>query len=150
VSRVRAQVRVPVLASRAEALWYDTARWPTFVDGLAHVDKLEGDWPDAGSRVVWTSTPGGRGRVVERVERYIARSGQVADVEDEQLRGRQEIAFHPDGEECVVVLELDFRLKRRTPVTPVLEALFVRRPVRDALRRTLQRFAVELRADGGS
>ncbi|HSD81316.1 MAG TPA: hypothetical protein VLB47_11660, partial [Solirubrobacteraceae bacterium] len=64
---MRATVDVPVRASAAEALWYDTRRWPAFVDGLKHVASVEGDWPGAGARVVWDSHPGGRGRVVERV-----------------------------------------------------------------------------------
>ena len=28
-------------ASEAEELWYDTSRWPTFVDGFAHVVSTE-------------------------------------------------------------------------------------------------------------
>ena len=55
MGRVRASIVVPGLASEAEALWYDTTRWPTFVDGLHHVARLEGDWPRAGARVLWDS-----------------------------------------------------------------------------------------------
>ena len=43
MGRVRTELQVPALASDAEALWYDTSRWPTFVDGLAHVAKVEGE-----------------------------------------------------------------------------------------------------------
>ena len=48
-------------ASEAEALWYDTNRWPTFVDGFAHVVSSERDWPAAPGILVWQSTPAGRG-----------------------------------------------------------------------------------------
>ena len=146
MSKVRAEVRVTGLASRAEALWYDPTRWPTFIDGLRSVDKVEGDWPRPGARVVWTSVPGGRGRVVEVVEHQEARYGQQVAVEDEAMRGIQTITFRSDDGELVVALELEFQLKRRTPLTPVT-ALFVRRPQRESLQRTLRRFAVELRDD---
>jgi hypothetical protein len=142
--KAKASLSVPVLASRAEALWYDTSRWPTFVDGLAHVEKVDGHWPDVGSRVVWTSQPGGRGRVVERSERHIVRAGQTVAVEDERLRGTQKVSFIPDGDACTVTLELEYELKQRGPLTPLV-ALFTRRPMRDALDRTLRRFRNELR-----
>jgi hypothetical protein len=61
MGRAEAEIDVGALASQAEELWYDTSRWPTFVDGLAHVSKVDGDWPRAG-RVVWDAKPGGRGR----------------------------------------------------------------------------------------
>ena len=70
MGKARASVRLAGFrASEAEALWYDTSRWPTFVDGFAHVVKKEGDWPAAPSTLVWQSTPAGRGRVLERVRR---------------------------------------------------------------------------------
>ena len=148
MSEVRARVRVQGIASQAEALWYDTRRWASFVDGLAHVDKVEGDWPDVGSRVVWSSRPGGRGRVVEVSERHITRMGQTVRVEDERLRGTQRVSFTPDDGHCVVELVLEFELKAVEPsALRPLVAFFTRRPLRDSLQRTLDRFAVELRGD---
>lgn len=146
MGRVRAEVRVPGLASEAEALWYDTRRWPTFVDGLSHVEEVKGDWPDVGSKVIWTSSPGGRGRVVETSTRHIARMGQTVELEDETVVGTQSVRFTPDEGEVVVTLELEYRLKQRSPVAPIVD-VFVRRPQREALERTLRRFAVELRAE---
>ena len=61
MGRVRASIVVPGLASEAEELWYDTTRWPTFVDGLHHVARLEGDWPRAGARGCGTPSPVGVG-----------------------------------------------------------------------------------------
>ncbi len=77
MGRVRVSILVPALASEAEELWYDTTRWATFIDGLHHIARLEGDWPRAGARVLWDSSPGGRGRVQERVTAYAAREGQT-------------------------------------------------------------------------
>src|SRR5215208_4676747 len=91
--RVRTAVTVPGLASEVEALWYDPQRWPAWVDGFGHVVKVEGDWPAPGARAVWDSRPGGRGRVVEQVTAYEARTGQTLEVEDEKLRGTQRVAF---------------------------------------------------------
>jgi hypothetical protein len=147
MGRVRASVVVPGLASVAEALWYDQRRWPAFVDGLKHVARSEGDWPAAGSRVVWDSNPGGRGRVQERVLAYEPRSGQELAVEDEKIRGTQRVAFVPREGGVVVTLELQYELKESKPLMKLVDLLFVRRPQRESLERTLRRFATELRDD---
>ncbi|HEX2084041.1 MAG TPA: SRPBCC family protein [Solirubrobacteraceae bacterium] len=144
----RAQIEVPGPISEAERLWYDTSRWPSFVDGLAHVVKREGDWPDTGARVMWDSGPQGRGRVLETVVAYEVRSGQTVEVEDPRIAGTQSISFTPaENERCRIALELDYRLKQGGPFGGIVDALFVRRAFRDALRRTLSRFARELRSD---
>ena len=145
--RVRVAETVPGLAFEAEELWYDPQRWPAWVDGFGHVVKLEGDWPAAGARSVWESRPGGRGRVVERVRAYEARVGQTLEVEDEQLRGTQRVSFEPGPEGVEVALELDYELKERNVFTPLTDALFIRRALRDSLKRTLLRFARERRGD---
>ena len=142
MGRVTAQVTVNALASVAEELWYDTSRWPTFVDGLAHVAKVEGDWPRAG-RVLWDAKVGGRGRVDERVMAHEARVGQTVSVEDEKILGTQRVAFVPTGDGCRITLTLDYRLKLDAPRRQVID-VFARRPLRDSLTRTLSRFAREL------
>ena len=106
---VRAALKMPGLASEAEALWYDPQRWPAWIDGFGHVVKLEGEWPGRGARAVWDSKPGGRGRVAERVTAYEARAGQTLAVEDEQLTGTQRVTFAPGQDEVEVALELDVR-----------------------------------------
>jgi uncharacterized membrane protein len=142
MGRVKAEVTVAALASAAEELWYDTNRWPTFVDGLAHVAKVEGDWPRAG-RVLWDTKVDGRGRVDERVTTHEARVGQTVSVEDEKITGTQRVAFHPTSGGCRIVLSLDYRLKMDGPASFVIDR-FARRPMRDSLKRTLQRFKREL------
>jgi hypothetical protein len=144
MGRVRAEVEVAALASIAEELWYDTSRWPTFVDGLAHVAKVEGDWPRAG-RVLWDAKVDGRGRVDERVVVHEARVGQTVGVEDEKITGTQRIEFHPTERGCRVLLTLEFRLKMDKPIAPVID-VFARRPMKDSLKRTLARFRRELEA----
>jgi hypothetical protein len=147
VPRVRAAVNVPGLASEAEALWYDPQRWPAWVDGFGHLFKLEGEWPAPGARAVWDSRPGGRGRVVERVTAYEARSGQTLAVEDEKTRGTQKVAFAPGPDGVEVALELEYEIKGANLLTPLTDALFIRRAMRESLQRSLNRFARELRGD---
>jgi hypothetical protein len=143
LGRARARVEVGALASAAEELWYDTKRWPAFVDGLANVAKLEGDWPHDG-RVVWDGKRGGRGRVVERVLSHEPRAGQTVEVEDERMRGTQRIDFEPTDRGCRVTLTLEYEVKQRRPLMPVVDLLFIRRPMTDSLKRTLARFRREL------
>ena len=147
MSRVRASIEVPGRAGDAEALWYDTTRWPAFVDGLHHVARREGDWPREGARLVWESHPGGRGRVEERVVAYSPRDGQTVAIEDEKLRGSQRIAFTPREDGVAVALELTYELKDARPGMAVVDLLFIRRSQRESLARTLRRFRVEVAAE---
>ena len=145
MATARARIDLPTQISAAEALWYDVSRWAAFVDGFGHVAKQEGPWPDVGARVVWDSARDGRGRVAERVVAYEVRTGQTVEVEDPRITGTQRVSFSPRPEGgCRMELELEYRLKERNPLTPVVDALFVRRAFADALRRTLSRFRREL------
>ena len=147
MGRASASVSVPGRAAEAEALWYDRDRWAAWVDGFGHVVELEGEWPQRGARVVWDSPPGGRGRVQERVVAYETRTGQTLEVEDATLTGRQRVAFEPGPDAVEVTLSLEYEIKHRTAFTPIVDRLFVRRAVRDSLRRTLSRFANERKAE---
>jgi hypothetical protein len=147
MGRVTASREVHAPLGAAERLWYDTSRWPAFIDGFDHVVQVEGDWPAAGARVVWDSTPAGRGRVVERVIEHEPGVGQSLEVEDPRLRGTQRIRFERLEDGVEVGLELQYELKQRTVLQTLVDALFIRRALRDSLRRTLTRFSRELRAD---
>jgi uncharacterized membrane protein len=148
MGRVSHSVKIPVLASEAEALWYDLTRWPSIVDGFGHLDKRTGDWPHEGATLSWSSPPGGRGRVRERVVRYEPRAGQESLVEDERMQGRQRLTFEPAGVDDVrVTLELEYELKGDHAFEAIFDALFVRRPMRDSIARTLQRLRREAVTD---
>jgi polyketide cyclase/dehydrase/lipid transport protein len=145
-ARARVETRGPIAA--AEELWYDHRRWPSFVEGFAHLVRVDGDWPRAGAHVTWDSVRAGRGRVVERVVAYEPRIGQTVQVDDPKLRGTQRVAFEAGEEGAIAVsLELDYGLKSPGPLGPVVNLLFVRRALVDSLRRTLLRFARELEAE---
>ena len=141
---VRATIELPALASDAEAVWYDTTRWPMFIDGLGEVVSVEGDWPRPGGTVVWESHRGGRGRVEERSIAYEARRGQESAVEDPEIRGIQRIGFAPKGEGVLVTLELEYEIRRRGVFTALVDILFVRGAQTASLRRTLDRLGHEV------
>jgi hypothetical protein len=148
VGRVKVELELPgVATSDAEELWYDTRRWPTFVDGFGHVHKADEGWPRTpGAVVVWDSRPGGRGRVLERVVMFEARVGQTVEIEDDKIHGRQAVGFRPGTDGCTVSLDLHYAIKQSRGVPAVIDFLFVRRPMRDSLKRTLTRFEREARA----
>jgi uncharacterized membrane protein len=148
-------VAAPIPPAEAMELWNDLERWPSFVDGFSRVVEVSGEWPTAGSTLVWQSTPGGRGRVEERVEAYEAappgpdiamqsNPGRiVTHVSDESLTGRQTVTFSPSPDGVRVELALEYELAAGGVLQPVTDLLFIRRALRDSLRRTLARFATE-------
>jgi hypothetical protein len=143
--RVQASVTVPGRPEEAEALWLDRSRWAAWIEGFASVERLDPGWPEPGSRLRWVSVPRGRGLVEERVLAYEpARSLELA-VEDEQLHGTQRTTFDAGEHEVHVTLELEYRLKSRTPW--IVDRFFVRRALADSLRRTVTRFGHERRAE---
>ena len=148
MSTARATTVVPGRIIEAEELYYDPHRWAAWVDGFGHAVNLEGDWPEAGARLVWDSPPRGRGRVQERVTAYEPRARQTREVEDERLRGVQTVFFEAeDADNVRVTLVLDYELKDRNALTPLADRLFIRRELTDSLRRTLTRFGHERRAE---
>lgn len=145
--RVSASAIVPGSVSDAEGLWYDLDRWASFVDGFSAVLQREPQWPEAGSKLVWRSTPHGRGEVHERVTAYEAGRGQTSDFHDAKLTGSQSVDFAPHGEHTRVTLTMEYRIEEPTALTPLVDLLFVRRAVGDALRRTVARFSRERQGD---
>jgi hypothetical protein len=149
MARVAAARRVVQLTPEAAlALWTDTDRWPTFVEGFARVIERSGDWPAEGARVIWESTPEGRGRVTERVVE--SGPGRFAtQVFEEALSGTQALNAGEDAEGTSLELALEYELSKYGPLSAVADAIFIRRALRDALQRTLHRFAVEADEEAG-
>jgi hypothetical protein len=136
-----------VRVDEAEALWSDLRRWPGFVDGFASVGRLEGEWPLPQARLVWDSRPGGRGRVVEQVEDRELGAWQRVRVEDGQLRGTQVVVFEALEDGVDMTLQLAYELKRPGFGGVLTDVFFIRHALRESLRRTLERFAIELVSD---
>jgi uncharacterized membrane protein len=118
-------------------------RWATFVDGFAHVERLDEGWPEPPAKVVWKSVPTGRGTVTEKVTRTLPGAIHQVVVFEEKLDGTQTITFAPVDEATYVELELDYTVSVGGPLKPVVDALFIRRAQNDALARTLRRFRTE-------
>ena len=150
MAAVRATAQYPSPVHEAERCWYDTARWPLWVDQLDHVVEVDRDWPEVGSRVVWQSGPAGRGRVRERVAEYEALRGQTVAVEDDSITGHQRVTFTPAGDGVSIELALDYELKKRSPVSWLVDLLFIRRLMAGSLRNTLGRFGTALETSRGS
>ncbi|MBN1529364.1 MAG: SRPBCC family protein [Thermoleophilaceae bacterium] len=139
---------VPLEPAAALALWLDTERWPTFVEGFGHVTEADPSWPEPGARIGWESTPGGRGKVTERiVERGAGRV--VSQVFEDALSGTQTVRFLEAPGGAAVEVALEYALARGGPLRELADMVFIRRALRDALRRTLRRFAVEAEDEAG-
>ncbi len=144
---VQAATVVPLAPDRARALWADTGRWAAFVEGFGHVAETSGEWPRRGAQVVWKSTPGGRGRVTEKVVDDSA-ARFATRISEDAMQGEQSATFAPAEEGGTRVdLRIDYELSRGGPLQALSDALFIRRALRDALRRTLRRYAVEAKEE---
>jgi Polyketide cyclase / dehydrase and lipid transport len=133
---------VPLTPPEAIDLWRSVDRWPTFVEGFARPLQVADEWPEKGARVVWESNPEGRGRVTETVtenqpDRF---STQVFE---EALIGTQTFRAVPASDGAEVALSLEYELAKYGPLRGLADAIFIRRALRDALRRTLFRFEIE-------
>lgn len=136
----------PGSVHEAESVWYDTGRWSSWVVGLDRVTNVDPRWPQPGASVTWESGPAGRGRVVERVVEHERLGGQTVEVEDDSIRGRQSVEFAPAEEAVEVTLTLEYEIKKRSPLTPLVDMLFIRRAFRTSLDESLRRFGLELEA----
>ena len=140
---VREAIATPLDPDRAYGLWVDLRRWPTFVDGFKHAERVDESWPEAGAKLVWRSGPDGRGTVTERVTDSQPGRRLVTEVYEERCAGVQTVSFEPDADGSIVELELDYELAKGGPLRGVTDVLFIRRAQADALRRTLRRFGTE-------
>ena len=140
--RASARAALPLTPPEVLRLWSDVARWPTFVEGFARRLELTEAWPEPGGRVVWESTPDGRGRVTEVVEESEADRFST-QVFEKALTGTQTLRALPASDGSEVELSLEYALSRYGPLRGIADALFIRRALRDSLRRTLYRLAIE-------
>jgi hypothetical protein len=148
VRTARAEAEVPLTPEAALALWTDVARWPSFVEGFARVIELDQGWPEEGSRAIWESVPAGRGRVTEKVAD--GAPGQFATlVFEDRLSGRQTFRTSASESGTWVELSLEYTLTGYGLLGPVADVIFIRRALRDSLRRTMARFGVEAQEEAG-
>ncbi|HEY6776197.1 MAG TPA: SRPBCC family protein [Thermoleophilaceae bacterium] len=145
----RAEAEVVLTPEAALRLWTDPTRWATFVEGFASVIEQDPGWPGEGSRLVWESVPAGRGRVTEKVVRGAAADRFATQVFEERLMGVQTFRAAESEAGSRVELSLEYTLTKYGPLGGLADAIFIRRALRDAMSRTLSRFAVEAEEEAG-
>jgi uncharacterized membrane protein len=145
VAKAQRAVVVDLKPQQAFDLWTDLSRWPTFVDGFGHVERVDDGWPGAGARIVWESVPTGRGTVTETVRHSLPGERIQTEVLEERLIGTQTVEFAPaeDGAGTGVILTLDYKLTQQGVLSRITDVLFIRGAQNSALARTLRRFATE-------
>ncbi len=154
---VNASVTCSATVHEAITAWCQTERWPYWVEGLERIESVTSDWPRAGAIVRWRSRPAGRGQVTERIVAYQPLESIESEIEDDQVIARQLVTFTPAGPPATnagparddrtdVKVDFGYRITRRSPVTPVIDWLFVRPAMTTSLQTTLDRFAAEVRS----
>jgi hypothetical protein len=144
----RADAEVALTPEAALRLWTDLSRWPSFVEGFARVVSVDPGWPAEG-RLVWESIPAGRGQVTEKVAEPPSAGTFATLVFEDRLAGRQTFKAIESAEGARVELSLEYALTRSGPLGALADAIFIRRALRDSLRRTMARFEVEAGEDAG-
>jgi hypothetical protein len=144
----QAEAEVALTPEAALRLWADVSRWPSFVEGFARVVELDPEWPGEGARTIWESIPSGRGRVTEKVT-DVAPGAFSTLVFEDRLSGRQTFRAIESEGGARVELSLEYTLTSYGPLGPLADVIFIRRALRDSLRRTLTRFGVEAQDDAG-
>ncbi len=148
MAEVAAAVEVALSPEAAMAVWRDTRRWSAFVEGFQRVEEQTPEWPAEGGKVVWVSGAGGRGRVTEKVKSSTPTEFRTL-VFEERLVGTQTFRASEEAEGSRVELSLEYGLTSQSPLRGITDLLFIRRALRDALGRTLRRFAVEAQDEAG-
>jgi len=145
----RTQADLVLTPEAALRLWTDVDRWPSFVEGFARPVDRSPEWPHAGARLVWESSPAGRGRVTEKVMEAEGPDRFVTQVFEERLHGTQTFRVVESEGGSRAELALEYELTKYGPLSAVADVIFIRRAIRDSLRRTLSRFAVEAEEEAG-
>jgi Polyketide cyclase / dehydrase and lipid transport len=149
VRTAHAQADLVLTPEAALRLWTDVDRWPTFVEGFARVLERDADWPSGGARLVWESSPAGRGRVTEKVLEDEGPDRFSTRVFEDRLHGTQTFRVVESEAGSRAELSMEYRLTKYGPLSAVADAVFIRRAIRDSLRRTLYRFSVEAEEEAG-
>jgi Polyketide cyclase / dehydrase and lipid transport len=149
VRTASAQADLVLTPEAALRLWTDVDRWPTFVEGFFRVVERDADWPSGGARLVWESSPAGRGRVTEKVLEEEGPDRFSTRVFEDRLHGTQTFRVVESEAGSRAELSLEYELTKYGPLSAVADAIFIRRAIRDSLRRTLYRFSVEAEEEAG-
>jgi len=143
VSAVSESVLVEASLAEAWDHYFNADGWAAWVDGFGRVEASSG-YPEAGGSLRWASIPAGRGEVTERVLEHLPRRLQRVAFEDPTSSGELRVSFAIEGRGTRITQALEYRLRRRGPLARLTDLLFVRSQVRGSMRRSLERFKVEV------
>jgi uncharacterized protein YndB with AHSA1/START domain len=142
-------IRIPAAVAEVWDFYFEPSTWPSWVDGFARTEAADG-YPEGGGTLRWRSVPAGRGLVEERVlehePRRLHRIAFSDDTSEGEMVTKFEIEPAADGEPAMtrVTQEVHYRLRRRTPFSPLTDFLFVRSQVQRSLARSLERLRHEV------
>jgi Polyketide cyclase / dehydrase and lipid transport len=143
MSRVSESVLIQASLAEVWDFYFEPRGWPAWVDGFASAEGSDG-YPEAGGSLRWRSVPAGRGEVTERVLEHEPRRVHRVAFQDSEAEGELRSSFAIEGEGARVTQELDYRLRRRNPLSWATDRLFIRSQVRESVRRSLARLKVEI------
>lgn len=95
---------------------------------------------------VWARWPVASDRTGDRAR---AADRPTLEVEDPSIRGRQSVRFTPREDGVEVSLSLEYALKPRSLISPLVDLLFIRRAMTVSLGATMSHFGSELQAARG-
>jgi hypothetical protein len=142
---------VVVQASLAEVWdhYFQPRGWPSWVDGFGHVEVNDG-YPGVGGTLRWRSVPAGRGQVTEHVVEHEPRRLHRVDFRDPESSGRLLARFEIESQGTRVTQEVEYRLRRRSPLAWLTDRLFIRSQLRASVARTLVRFKFDVEELAGA
>jgi Polyketide cyclase / dehydrase and lipid transport len=145
VGRAAESVVIPASLAEVWDFYFEPRTWPAWVDGFGGVDESD-DYPAAGGTLRWHSTAAGRGAVTERVVEHEARRLHSVEFSDPESSGTMTTRFEivSEGDEggaggTRVTQEMEYKARRRGPLGPLTDILFVRSQVQRSLARSLDR-----------
>ncbi len=147
MAEVEAATEIDAALAEVWELYFDPARWASWVDGFAAVVSSSG-YPNQGGTLEWRSTPAGRGHVRERVLAHEPRSLHRIAFEDPAAAGELETTFEirpaSEGRLTRVSQRLSYRVTSGGPLRAITDFLFIR----SQMRRSLERSLAELKLEG--
>jgi uncharacterized protein YndB with AHSA1/START domain len=152
VGRAAESVVIPASVAEVWDFYFEPRTWPAWVDGFGGVDKSH-DYPAAGGTLRWHSTAAGRGEVAERVVEHEPRRLHSVEFSDPESSGTMTTRFEivtgdNEGEGGAggtrVTQEVEYKPRRRGPLGPLTDILFVRSQVQRSLARSLERLRREV------
>ena len=136
MTEVEASLLVEASLAETWDRYFDPGGWQAWVDGFGEVISSEG-YPEVGGTLRWSSTPAGRGEVIETVAEHHPRRLHRIDFVDPQTEGELTTTFEIRGEATHVAQRLAYRLVSGGPFGWVSDKLFIRSQQRGSIQRSL-------------